>query len=82
MLQGVLGLLAAAEHLSAEGEQAAVVAVVDDLERGVVTGAHPRHEAIVAHAAAAAAHALGLGNGRERAVAAIRPSMRHPRKEM
>jgi hypothetical protein len=50
VLQGVLGLLAAAEHLSAEGEQAAVVAVVDDLERGVVAGAHARDEAIVAHA--------------------------------
>ena len=50
MLQSVLGLLAAAEHVSAEGEQAAVVAVVDDLERAVVTRAHARDEAIVAHA--------------------------------
>ena len=50
MLQGVLRLLATAEHVPAEGEQAAVVAVVDDLERGVVARAHARDEAIVAHA--------------------------------
>ena len=50
VLQGVLGLLAAAQHVSAEGEQAAVVAVVDDLEGGVVAGAHASDESIVAHA--------------------------------
>jgi len=50
VLQGVLGLLTAAEHVSAEGEQAAVVAVVDDLERGVVTGSHAGDEAVVPHA--------------------------------
>jgi hypothetical protein len=50
VLQGVLRLLAAAEHLSAEGEQAAVVAVVDDLERCVVPGSHACDEALVPHA--------------------------------
>jgi hypothetical protein len=49
VLQGVLGFLAAAEHVPAEGEQAAVVAVVDDLERRIVPRPHPRHEAVVVH---------------------------------
>jgi hypothetical protein len=47
-LQRVLGLLAAAEHVAAEGEQVTVVAVVDDLEGRVVTRAQAGDEAIVA----------------------------------
>ena len=47
VLQGVLGLLAVSQHLSAEGEQPAVIAVVDDLERVVVAGAHARHQSLI-----------------------------------
>ena len=50
VLQGVLGLLATAQHLPAEGEQPAVVAVVDDLEGVVVAGAHASDEPVVADA--------------------------------
>ena len=48
LLQGVLRLLATAQHVAAEREQAAVVAVVDDLEGVVVAGAHASDESIVA----------------------------------
>ena len=48
MLQGVLRLLATAQHVAAEREQAAVVAVVDDLEGIVVAGAHASDEPVVA----------------------------------
>jgi hypothetical protein len=50
VLQGVLGLLAVPQHVSAEREQPTVVAVVDDLERVVVAGAHASDEPIVADA--------------------------------
>jgi hypothetical protein len=49
VLERVLGLVAAAEHVPAEGEQAEVVAVVDRLERVVVAGPHPSDQALVAH---------------------------------
>jgi len=81
VLQGVLGLLAAAEHLPAEGEQAAVVAVVDDLEGGVVARAHALHEAVVAHESQPARTRWGGGPGVHRG-GGHRPSMRHRRKEM
>ena len=38
LLERVLGLLARAEHVAAEAEQRAVVAVVEHLERALVTG--------------------------------------------
>ncbi len=51
VLEGVLRLLAAAEHVAAEGEQPAVVAVVDRLEGGGVAGAQPLDEPVVAQPA-------------------------------
>jgi hypothetical protein len=47
VLQRVFGLLVGAEHVPAEGEQAAVVAVEDQLEGPLVAGAHARHEGVV-----------------------------------
>ena len=47
MLDGVLGLLGGAEHVAAEGEDAAVVAVVDRLERGLGAAADELDEAVV-----------------------------------
>jgi hypothetical protein len=81
VLQRVLGLLTAAEHLPAEGEQAAVVAVVDDLERCVVAGAHPLHEAVVTHESQPARTRWGWGTDVHRG-GGHRASMRQPRKEM
>jgi hypothetical protein len=47
VLQRVLGLVARAEHVAAEGEQAAVVAVEDELEGPLVAGADAGHEGVV-----------------------------------
>ena len=47
VLEGVLGLLVAGEHAPAEGEQAAVIAVEDELEGALVAGADPGHEGVV-----------------------------------
>ena len=46
-LQGILGRLAVAEHVHAEGEDPAGVAVVDLLERIAVAGAHTGHQQLV-----------------------------------
>ena len=47
MLEGVLGLLVAGEHVPAEGEQAAVIAVEDELEGPLVAGADAGDEGVV-----------------------------------
>ena len=47
VLQGVLGLLVAGQHVPAEREQAAVIAVEDELECALVAGAHADHEGVV-----------------------------------
>ena len=47
MLEGVLGLLDGAEHVAAEGEDPAVVAVVEDLEGRLGAGADVLDEALV-----------------------------------
>jgi hypothetical protein len=47
VLQGVLGLLAGAEHVAAEREQTAVVAVEDQLEGAVVAGADAGDQRLV-----------------------------------
>jgi hypothetical protein len=61
VLQGVLGLVAVAEHVGAEGQQPAVVAVEDELEGAIVTGAHARDEGLVGAAARHAAARPGTG---------------------
>ena len=66
VLEGVLGLLARAEHVPAEGEQAAVVAVEDELEGALVAGAHAGHEGVVGPPARERADAAAAGRGRER----------------
>jgi hypothetical protein len=48
VLDGVLGLLEGAEHVPAEGQDPAVVAVVDGLERAGVTGSDESYEFLVA----------------------------------
>src|SRR5206468_7643434 len=47
VLERVLGLVAAAEHVAAECEQPVRVAVVDRLERSIVTGAHTSDQPVV-----------------------------------
>ena len=47
VLKGVLGLLVAGEHVPAEGEQAAVIAVEDELEGTLVPGADTGDEGVV-----------------------------------
>ena len=47
LLQRVLGLLERAEHVAAEAQERAVVAVVEGLERALVTVRGKRREAIV-----------------------------------
>jgi hypothetical protein len=47
VLEGVLGLLVAGEHVPAEGEQAAVIAVEDQLEGTLVPGADTGDEGVV-----------------------------------
>ena len=47
VLDGVLGLLEAAQHVTAEGQQARGVAVVDLLEGVAVAVAHQCDEALV-----------------------------------
>ena len=44
LLDRVLGLLRAAEHVAAEGQQRARVAVVEHLEGGLVAGAQARDQ--------------------------------------
>src|SRR4051812_2594036 len=68
VLQDVLGFLAGADHVAAEGEQLAVVAVVDDLEGGFVTGADTRGEPLVGSGAADCEPSprRGLGRGSDR----------------
>ena len=81
VLQGILRLLATAEHVPAEGQQALVVAVEDDLERRVVSRAHAGDEAIVAHAwqppRARRPRRTYVDRG-----GGHRASMRHPAREM
>ena len=48
LLEHVLGVLGRAQHVAAEGEQARVVAVEQDLEGVVVALADQRDEALVA----------------------------------
>lgn len=48
LLDGVLGLLRGDQHVAAEGEQAAVVAVVDELEGALVAGSDGLDQAAVA----------------------------------
>jgi hypothetical protein len=47
VLDGVLRLLVRAEHVAAEAEDAAVVAVEDDLEGGLVAAPDPFDESLV-----------------------------------
>jgi hypothetical protein len=47
VLQDVLGLLVVAEHVPAEREQPAMVAVVDRLECPLVAHTNARHQSIV-----------------------------------
>jgi len=47
VLQGVLGILAARQHLARVGEQPLPIAVVDHPERVVVAGAEQGHELFV-----------------------------------
>ena len=47
LLEGVLGVLAARQHLPRVGEQPLVVAVVDRAERLVVAGPEQRHELLI-----------------------------------
>ncbi len=47
VLQGVLGLFRGAEHVPAERQEIALVAVVDDLEGRLIAGADARDEAVV-----------------------------------
>jgi hypothetical protein len=47
VLDGVLGLLHGPQHVAAEGEHAAVVAVVQRVERGHRPPAHLVHQALV-----------------------------------
>ena len=48
LLDGVLGLVRAPEHVAAEGEQRGGVAVEHDLERHLVAGLQPRDQRVVA----------------------------------
>src|SRR6185436_4440842 len=67
VLERVLGLLARAEHVPAEAEDRAVVAVEERLEGGLVAGAHERHETLVAREAEQAGRTADAGadrNGR------------------
>jgi hypothetical protein len=60
LLQDVLGVLARAEHVPTEGQQARLVARDEGLERGVVAAAHEHDETLVglqAQQRAGAAHA-------------------------
>jgi hypothetical protein len=47
VLQSVLGILAAREHLPDIAEQALAVAIMDDAERFIVAGAEERNELLV-----------------------------------
>ena len=47
VLDGVLGLLGGAEHVAAEGEDAAVMAVIDGLERGLGAATEQLDEPVV-----------------------------------
>ena len=47
LLQDVLGVLARAEHVPAEGQQARLVARAEDLEGGVLAAAGERDQALV-----------------------------------
>jgi hypothetical protein len=48
LLERVLGFVARTEHVAAVGQDRCVVAVVEDLERGLVAAAHLRDQALVA----------------------------------
>jgi hypothetical protein len=48
LLERVLGLVARPEHVAAVGQDRCVVAVVEDLERGLIAAAHLRDQALVA----------------------------------
>jgi hypothetical protein len=48
LLHGVLGLVGGAEHVPAEGQDAAVVTVVQRLEGRLATAPHLLHEPVVA----------------------------------
>jgi hypothetical protein len=48
LLQHVLGVLGGVEHLAAEAEQSAPVALEEDLECAFVATPHERDEAVVA----------------------------------
>jgi hypothetical protein len=47
LLDGVLGLVLGAQHVAAEAEHSGGVALVEDLEGGLVTGAHKLDQAVV-----------------------------------
>ena len=47
LLQDVLGILARAEHVAAEGQQPGLIARADDLERGVLAAPRERHQPLV-----------------------------------
>ena len=66
MLEGVLGLLVAGEHAPAEGEQAAVIAVEDQLEGTLVAGADTGHEGVVGAPAREAPARVAAARGRAR----------------
>ena len=51
LLERVLGLVARAEHVAAEGEDAGVVAVVEHLERGLVPAPELLDQPLVAERA-------------------------------
>jgi hypothetical protein len=66
VLDDVLGLLAGADHVPCEGEDASVVAVEDRLERSVVAGAEQPHELVVASEAESSARPPDGGCGLRR----------------
>ena len=63
LLQRVLALLVGAEHVAAEAEQRAVVAVVERLEGALVAGRRERGEACVVDPAEAGADERGSDRG-------------------
>ena len=63
MLEGVLGFLAGAEHVTAEGEQGSLVALEDQLEGPLVAGPHTLDELRVGRAHAGTAQARDRRDG-------------------
>ena len=68
VLHGILGLLARAQHVSAEREQLAVIGVVERFERDVIPGARAGYEGILGSPAQDAPASAAASSGRAQEV--------------